>query len=368
MGSLKENSSSETNIFHYFPPPDVLTPPACGIDISDTTIKFISLTPDHKDVRVSDFGEKQIEPGIVESGEIKKPKELARALQEFKKEHKLVSVHASLPEERAYLFETEIVTHNKESIRNVIEFHLEENVPLSPEEVVFDYDIVEEKQDGKIRLSVSVMPREVVERYTESFERAELGLESLEIEAQAISRAVVPRGDERAHMIVDFGRTRTGVAIVSKEIVRFTSTVEMGGDILTNAIKETKGVPLAEAEKIKETQGIYEHSEDGLGDKLILSAKKLSGEIDRHVNFWAGHSFGKGGAGVEKVLLCGGNATVPGVKEYLRSNLGIEVEIPNVWRNVFDLDEFVPLIKHGDSMGFATSIGLALKSLKNLGK
>lgn len=368
MSSLKENSSSETNIFHYFPPPDILTPPACGIDISDTTIKFISLTPDHKKVRVSDFGEKQIEPGIVESGEIKKPKELARALEDLKKEHKLVSVHASLPEERAYLFETEIVTHNKDSIRNVIEFHLEENVPLSPEEVVFDYDIIEEKQDGKIRLSVSVMPRDIVERYTESFERAELGLESLEIEAQAIARSVVPRHDERPHMIVDFGRTRTGVAIVSKEIVRFTSTIDMGGDMFTKNIQDAKGISVGEAERIKESQGIYEHSEDGLSTKLIASAKKLSDEINRHVHFWAGHSYGGGGSAVEKILLCGGNATVPGMKEYLRSDLGIEVEIPNVWRNVFDLDEFVPSIRHGDSMGFATSVGLALKSLKNLSK
>jgi hypothetical protein len=38
--------------------------------------------------------------------------------------------------------------------------------------------------------------------------------------------------------------------------------------------------------------------------------------------------------------------------------------VPNVWQNVFDINEELPPIKKGDSLSFSTAIGLALKTVK----
>lgn len=361
MRSLS-NQKDKNTFLDYFPPPVVLRTPPSGIDISDTTIKYIGLYIHRGETHIEKFFEKRISPGIVESGEIKKPKELAAALSEVKEKFDLRAAHASLPEERAYLFETEIAAKEDERIRDVIEFHLEENVPLSVEEVVFDYDIIETGKGDNIRVSVSVMPREVVEKYTEAFERAGVALESLEIEAQAVARAVVPRGDNRPHMVVDFGRTRTGIAIVTNGIVRFTSTVDMGGDNLTDVIeKSLNNLGRKEAERIKEERGVFGHEDPGLQSSLKEVVRRFAANIEKHVHFWGDHE-GRGKEPIQEIVLCGGNATVPGVKEFLHSELSIPVVIPNVWQNAFNLDKKIPPIKYGDSLGYATALGLALKS------
>lgn len=364
MSSSSYSKQEKSKFFKIFPMPKLLQIPAVGIDISDTTIKFVELTQDRNGVRLTSFADKKIESGIVESGEIKKPKELAKALKEIKRKFDITSAHASLPEERAYLFEEYYEKPPEQSLRDVIEFHLEESVPIPVTEAVFDFDVIKVLSDGRIKVSVSVMPKEVVEKYSETFGRAEIWLESLEIEAQSIARSIIPEGADDAHMVVDFGRTRTGVAIVSRGIVRFTSTIETGGDSLTKIIQEEFGLKNSkDAESMKEKKGLYQ-GKNSIDEKLIKDIDKLRSGLQKHIDFWETHSRGAHTV-IEKIVLTGGNASVPGVKNYLSQKLGKEVCIPNVWQNIFDINETLPKISKGDSLSFATAIGLALKTIKN---
>ena len=344
--------------------PKILRVPAVGVDVSDTTIKIVELERDRKGIHLKKFADKKIAPGIVEAGEIKKPKELAKALAEIRKKYNITSAHASLPEERAYLFEATFARLGEQNLRDIIEFHLEENVPISPAEAVFDYDVIEVMSGGKVRVGVSVMPIELVEKYSEAFRGADIWLESLEVEAQSIVRSVIPETDNVAHMVADFGRTRTGVAIASERIVRFTSTIEVGGDHLTDVLVKGLGISnRADAEKLKEDNGLHQEQES-VNENLLKVLGNFKDELERHMRFWETHHHAKHNK-VEKVVLCGGNATVPGVREYLSSKLGVSVVVPDVWMNVLDINEELPPIRKGDSLSFATAIGLALKTLKD---
>ena len=84
-----------------------LHPTAFGLDISDFSLKIISLKKQGKGFAVASFGRFPIKKGIIEKGEIKQEKELTslikKALQNVKGD-KLVSRHVvvSLPEERPF--------------------------------------------------------------------------------------------------------------------------------------------------------------------------------------------------------------------------------------------------------------------------
>lgn len=352
-----------SKVLNNFPPPKILAVPACGIDVSDATVKFIEIEGTHGKARISKFGEERIPPGVVEGGEVKDPKRLSKALIALKEKHSLHSAHASLPEEKGYLFELQINPAEAGNLGDAISFKLEENVPLPASEIVFDYDILQFREGENVRVSVTAMPREVVERYGESFDRAGLFLESLEIEAQAIARSVIPFGDTEPYMIVDFGRSRIGVAVVSHEAVRFTSTIDMGGNGLTEIIAKHYKLDRAEAEKIKESSGLYDHENKEVVKEMLLLAKKMADELEKRLTFGS-HSFGRDHRAIERLVLCGGNATVPGLREFLMGRFNVQVEIPDVWQNVFSVNDFLPDIRFGESLGFATSVGLALKSRK----
>ena len=98
-----------------------------------------------------------------------------------------------------------------------------------PSESVFDYDIINENSDT-LNVNVTVFPKTVIASYQEVFKLAGLTPISFVLEGQAIAHSVISKGDTQTYMIVDFGRTRSGLSIVKNGVVSFSSTVDVGGD------------------------------------------------------------------------------------------------------------------------------------------
>ena len=93
------------------PPPTYLMMPCIGVDISDTSLKYMAFRtkadPDASRV-IEQWGDITIPTGVVKRGEVLDPEQLVAVLREFKERTKAEFVRVSLPEERAYLFETEV--------------------------------------------------------------------------------------------------------------------------------------------------------------------------------------------------------------------------------------------------------------------
>ena len=153
-------SLAET-FLHIFPPPRFLSMPAVGIDISDHSIRFIELIPGSKGFSVGAFGSRNLPAGIVEKGAIVKRADLVTILKKLRREYGFRFVRASLPEEKGYLFVAEVPPVSYREARGLIQFKLEENVPLKPTEAVYDIDVVcrsEDKNAKKHAVVVSVFP------------------------------------------------------------------------------------------------------------------------------------------------------------------------------------------------------------------
>ncbi len=351
-----------------FPPPRFLSTPAVGLDISDESIHFVELLPFGEGYMIKKFGEKKIPEKVIESGEIKKPKELINILASLlKNEFSSNVVNVSLPEQRAYLLKMRSPHVNKKEIRNNLELQLEDNVPIPAVEAVFDYDLIEvNKKESYIEVSLSVLPSKVVENYVDIIESAGFSPLSFEIAAQSIARCVIPEGDEGTFMIIDFGRVRTGISIVNKGVTLFTSTVEIGGVALTRAIKRALSVSMEEAEEIKKEKGITGHDKNS---ELFLTMMSIIGvlkdEANKHYVYWHTHkdSYGEKRPAIEKIILCGGDSNLSGLSDYLSTGIHIPVELANGMVNVNSFEQYIPEMPFVDSLRFTTAIGLALRQL-----
>ncbi len=158
------------NIFfnRFFPAPSFLATPSFGLDISDESIKFIELVNTRNGLRVGLHGERKISPGIIESGKIKNPKRMEEILMLLKKEVGIKTVRVSLPEEQVYLFKLRLEKLGLVNIRESIELSLEEHVPLSAEDAIFDYELL--GQDAQsLELQVATIPKNVIENYLAIF-------------------------------------------------------------------------------------------------------------------------------------------------------------------------------------------------------
>ena len=275
-----------------FPVPKFLKVPSFGLDVSDESIKFVELVYKNGSLKVGKYGERKIPTGVIESGKIKNLKKMEEILVLLKKEQKMKSARVSLPEEQVYLFEFKLSKSGLEDIRESIELSLEEHIPLSAQDAIFDFEILEEDEKF-FTVQVSAISRNVIDDYLAVFRNSNMKVQSFELEAQAISRAIIKKGDTDAYMIVDFGEKRTGIFIVSNGTVVFTSTLDIGGSLLTNMIQKSFQISFEEAERMKKEHGLERNTTSKeLFSVLLNSISILRDEIMKHSVYW--HTYKEG--------------------------------------------------------------------------
>lgn len=354
-----------------FPTPPLLLPRAAGIDISDASVKWLVFSVSKEAHRIMSFGDLPLEPGIVVGGVIKNVEALARALTEVK-EHLggVVSAHAALPEEAAYVFEMHIAegTPHKQALRT-IEFEFEGRVPITPAAAVYDFDVILSHDGGEgEEVGVAVFPRDLAESYVQAFDAAGIRLLSLEIEARSIARAVSSgSSEEPITLLVDFGRERTGFAVLKRGIPIFTSTVGVGGDGITRTLMEELSLSAEDAEEFRNEQGLLaQGGAKSPGVEAIVGvASALADEVARHYHYWdtRRNEHGERMTPVGKVVLVGGSANLKGLTDYIAARVQAPTEIGDVWRHTSDFDAYVPPIDRRRSLQYATAAGLALRGL-----
>lgn len=354
-----------STIQHVFPPPKYITLPNVGVDISDTSLKYVQFNRRRSrdtNLELMHWGDIDIPSGVLERGNVHDLPKLIEVLKKVKKQCHAEYVRVSLPEERAYLFETTLERSIPfKEVRGLLEFKLEENVPLSPREVYFDYDIVN-LDDTYMHVTVAVYAKEIINNYYEACRGADLIPLSFEIEAQAIARAAVRAGLPGTYMIVDFGKTRMGVGIVHKGVLMYTSTIDVGGLVMSEALRKKLGdLPESELTTLKNTQGIINSEANSTVYKALKPTLNImKEELQTRIHYWNTRDSDPDLRNIEKVILCGGSSNLAGLPEYLKDALSLPTDHAKVWQNAFSIETFIPPITRRYSYGYATAIGLGL--------
>jgi len=374
-----------------------LKPETFGLDISDLSLKIIKLKKKREFLGLTSFGEKTIPEGIIEGGEIRDTEALAKIIKEainkVKGEKiKTKQVIASLPEEKAFLQVIQLPKMTKEELEKAIPFEAENYIPLPIEDVYLDFQIVHPLYDHLDHLDVLIaaLPKKTIDPYVVTIKKAGLTPVVLEIESQAISRALVKNEISSFPLIViDLGATRTSFIIFSGYSLRFTSSIPVSSKKFTEAISKAININFLAAEKLKRKYGletremIYLKKKPGevkfekeiVEDKKIFNALippviDLVEQIKKHLSYYQTHAVHEhllpNGQGlVKKILLCGGGANLKGLADILSLELKIPVEMGNPWINILPepLKE-VPELPYEVSLSYSTALGLALRGFK----
>ncbi len=342
------------SFFDFFPTPKFLEMPAPGISISDNGIRFIEFLPSKKGMTIKRFDEVRFSSPLIVAGNITDPQNLIKELETFRTKHNLRYVRAGLPEEKAYLFTTTLSLTQKENVKTAIEFTIEENVPLSVSESVFDYTVIsprEKNDSSKLRVSVAVLPEGVVAEYLEVFRAAGYEPTHFEIESQAIAKAVVPRHSTQVSIILNLSCNKVGLYICEGRAVAFTSTIPVSPFPIdasaqgpTNLSQEASKTPPACLPPSPQT------------------LKEIDDELKKIFLYWQTQADKRNEKAqpIEKIILVGEEANRPGLLEFFSEHSHVGVELGQVWQNALSLDRYIPEIPKDESLKYAATIGLAL--------
>ena len=325
-----------STFFKIFPPPSFLIIKYAGLDISDDAIRCIQYHKTRNTTEIASYADLHIAPGIIENGEIKKTGDLQPILTKFIKDKHIGYAKVSLPEEKAYLFVTEVPDIDIHSIRQNIEFKLEENVPLSAKDSVFYFDILPvASAKGILRASVSVVPKNYVEQQSAFLEASGVMPIAFEIVSKSIAKSVIKAGDTKTRIIANIMNRKTGIYVTIGNVVCFTSTIAWGS-CLNQSQDQLCELPVGESADVN----------------------LLSKEIDRVCSFWS--SSPTLSSPIDEVVLVG-RSSISYEEDLQRSLSGNirPVKTATTWQNVLDIERYVPPISYADSLEYTVAAGLA---------
>jgi type IV pilus assembly protein PilM len=343
-------------------PPDYLSIPTAGIDISASGVKVVTVNDGLHGLVLEEYAEERLAPGIVVNSEVADRAGIVKTLKELAKRFKIKHANITLPESRGYLFEATVPGKTIEEWRIAVEEHLDEYVPLPVQEVA--YDIVPLQAQGDSMHVVGVgYARRVVDTTLQNFADAGIMVRAVESEIFALPRAILPHGDTETVLIIDIGKTTTKLLIVSSRIPRFATTLEVGGHALTLAVQKHFGVTEEEAKRVKAEKGLVvgAESEEYL-TAMLSTVSVIRDEIARRLEYWQTRGGSMAAhAPVTRAVLVGGNATLRGLPEYLGASLKVPVELGDVFRNFAPRSVWLPPLDYTESLAFGTAIGLVLR-------
>jgi type IV pilus assembly protein PilM len=253
-----------------------------------------------------------------------------------------------------------------DNIEQIVTFEAQQHVPFPINEVVWDYQLLESQ--GEKEVVLVAIKGDALDEINDAVNQAGVGTAEVDVAPMALYNALRNSVDDLTEptLLIDIGAKTTNLLYV--EGARFfTRSIAVGGVSLTTAISKEYSIPFAEGEAQKVSNGLValggghteqlDESTAALAMTLRNALSRLPAEIARTTNYYRSQH---GGSAPRKILLAGGGANLPYVKEFFEEKLRLPVEFFNPLAGVtvgkgVDVEQ---LQREAHTMGELVGLGL----------
>lgn len=255
----------------------------------------------------------------------------------------------------------------QENIDQLVTFEAQQHVPFPLDEVVWDYELIEggSEQEAVIVAIKSEALDEINSTVNDG------GLDTAEVDVAPMALYNAFRAEygtpEEPTLLIDIGAKTSDLIYIEGERF-FTRSIPIAGMSVTAAIAKEYGVPFAEAEKQKVTNGLVAlgggHTEQldeavaALAMVIRNAMSRLPAEIARTTNYYRSQH---GGSAPKRVMIAGGGANLPYTLEFFREKLKLPIEYFNPVRHLTLAKDMEPEIVQAQGHTMGELIGLGLR-------
>ena len=206
---------------------------------------------------------------------------------------------------------------------------------------------------------------DVLQNFRIVAQTAGLQINFYEIEIFSAVRSSVAHGAAPV-VVVDLGAATTKIYVVERGVVRLSHLVSMGGQHMTENLARSMNWEFEKAERVKRERGLIDSNayspdeNDKIKTSLLSTLTRVFSEVNRVVLSY-GQRYNKN---ISRVVLAGGGASLPGLKEEAHRSLSAEVEIANPFAHT-EAPAFLEQVLREMGPGFAVAVGVALRKLKS---
>ncbi len=232
---------------------------------------------------------------------------------------------------------------DQSQVEQIVGFEAAQNVPYPINQVVWDWQLLDDGADGSVEVILGAIKSDLLDDINDAVESAGVRAGVVEIGPLALYNAFRYNYAEveGCSLIVDIGSRTTNLIFVEPGKI-FPRRLNIGGSTITTAIAKDLSLDFGDADKMKVQDGFVslgggyaEPDNAGLArmSKIIRNQMtRLHQEIARSITFYRSEH---GGAQPVRVLLAGGTASFPYMREFFQEKFaGMDVDFFNPLRNV----------------------------------
>ncbi len=343
-----------------------------GLDVGRTTIKIAQVKATHSGVEVTGYAYAKFDQSATQNGEIVKPDLVINTIHDLFKRNLVGKIStsrivASVPIAHIFTRVLQLPKLADKDLAEAVRLEAEQYVPVSSKDLYIDYHQLPQsaaaaagsKEPTHPVLMVAV-PKKIVTSYLTIFDRLGLEIEVIEPNMFANLRVIdfsTPLLGSK--LVIDFGARSSDLAIYDTA-VRLTSTIDTGGDNITQTIAATLKLSNQEANQLKIRYGIAKSRwQERLATALQPILSNFATEVQKMMRYYQQHN--QGTKNVDHIVLVGGGANMPGLADFLSHLTGVSVQICNPWTKL----KVKPLQPPptSETTIYATALGLALKEI-----
>jgi type IV pilus assembly protein PilM len=329
---------------------------AIGIDVGNHSVKAVVAAKRGASVAIK----KCIEIPIIR-GDSAKPDRVPQAVEELSRQLRVGNemVVTSVSTQQATVRNLEIPFSEEEKIRQILKFQTEPYLAFPIEEVIIDFYDTKTAPEGKMKVLLTAIHKEVIANRLELLSRAGIDPEVVDVDFMAIASTALwadSRLAQEGGIIVDVGDSKTIACYIQDGRLLGVRCLPMGGEDFTEAISKELNVGFEQAEQIKtDRSATPPGAAERVSNAISSVFDRLGAELDRTVRYFASQARGRS---FDRVLLCGGSASLEGLDRFLAESLSAQVSVLSPPDSVKTGPEDEARFPR-----FATAVGLALRGL-----
>ncbi|MBP6884624.1 MAG: type IV pilus assembly protein PilM [Candidatus Pacebacteria bacterium] len=350
---------------------------AVGIDIGTSSIKLVELKKKGGKAILETYSTLALGPyAKLDVGATTNlpTADLTKALADALKEGAIATKDAaiSIPSSASLVFLLELPSAiGEKELADIVPTEARKYIPVPVSEVSLDYWVIPHQEEGfyeedgseskipaKSEVLTAAIHNDTLAKYRELASNSGLNANIFEIEVFSAIRSTFAH-ELSAVLLIDFGASKTKLAIVEYGIVRSFHIVNRGSFDITSNISKSLSIPFEQAEDRKRDIGLL-----GTGnDKQVSDIAKIAVDYIFSESASAISNFErKYNKPISKIILTGAGSMLKGFHEQAQETFRVETIKGNPFDKV-EVPAFITKVLAETGPEFAVALGLALRKL-----
>src|SRR5579863_4469122 len=337
-----------------------------GLDIGSSSVKAVELKKKGSEYELVNLGIESLGQDTVVDGAIMDAISVSTAIEKIFTDHKIKTkdVATSVSGHSVIVKKITVSAANEDEVANAIEYEAQQHIPFDLADVFKDYQVLgPSSAGGGYDVMLVAVKREKILNHTNVLSQSAKTPMVVDIDAFALQNAFEASYDPAPELMVallNVGASIMNINIVRGGIPLFTRDVSVGGNQYTDTLQKELDLSYEDAEKLKQGETLPSVTDEQKQQILRSVSDILTLEIQKTFDFFRATATGEN---IQRIVVAGGTARVPGLVDLLREEFAMPVEELNPFRKVL-----INPSRHSDdqiremSPRLAIAVGLALRS------